>query len=299
VLTAYEPLDDDDRSLSLVAGASSGSDHPVSKAIVAGARARDLEIPAADDLEDHPGSGIEATVEGKRIRVGKPGWFGEQDDAARARIDELASGGATVILASVDGAIAGIAVVADEIKAGARESIEAIRKLSITPVMITGDSESAARKIATEAGIEEVRAEVLPEHKEREVRERQGLGATVAMVGDGINDAPALARADVGIAIGTGTDVALQASDVTLVGGDLSAVPRAISLSRRTMGIIRQNLFWAFFYNVILVPVAAGALAAFVVLPDFIRELHPAAAAAAMAFSSITVVLNSLRLGRA
>jgi Cu+-exporting ATPase len=170
--------------------------------------------------------------------------------------------------------------------------------MGITPVMLTGDNERAAKAIAEKVGIGSVKAEVLPDQKESLVREEQERGGLVGMVGDGINDAPALARADVGIAIGTGTDIAMEASDVTLVKGDISGVARAMALSKATMRTIKQNLFWAFFYNVALVPVAAGVLHAATWAPSFLRDLHPAMAAGAMAFSSVTVVLNSLRLGK-
>ncbi|MFZ5916790.1 MAG: HAD-IC family P-type ATPase, partial [Chloroflexota bacterium] len=211
---------------------------------------------------------------------------------------ELAAQGKTVMLAEVRGRLAGLLAVADQEKPGAREALAELKALGVTPVMLTGDNRQAARAIAERVGIAEVEAEVLPEQKEAKVRQRQEKGGVVGMVGDGINDAPALARADVGIAIGTGTDVAMEASDLTLVGGDLKGVPRAIALSRATMRTIKQNLFWAFFYNLALVPVAAGVLHWVDWLPVFIRDLHPAMAAGAMALSSITVVSNSLRLNR-
>jgi Cu+-exporting ATPase len=298
-LAEWHPLADED-ALALVAGAASGSEHPVSRAILAGARERGLEIPEPVEVEERPGSGIEARVGQRTVRVGRPSWFEgalarDQDDL----LSRIASSGRTAVVASVDGRIAGIAAVSDAVKPGAREAVRSLSSMGIEPVMLTGDTEEAARAAASEVSIARHVASVLPEQKDEIVQDEAGRGKVVAMVGDGLNDAPALARAHVGIAIGTGTDVAMEASDVTLVGGDLSGVARAIRLSRATMRTIRQNLFWAFLYNLILVPVAAGALSGLAWMPSFLRELHPAAAAGAMALSSITVVLNSLRLSRA
>jgi Cu+-exporting ATPase len=188
--------------------------------------------------------------------------------------------------------------VADEPKPSSARAAGALRGMGLRVVLLSGDNEAAARAAGRAVGIDDVRAGVLPEDKAQVVAASRGRGEVVAMVGDGINDAPALAAADVGIAMGGGTDIALEAADVTLVGGDPVGVPRAVVLSRAVMRTIRQNLFWAFFYNVTLIPVAAGALHAVSALPAVIRDFHPALAAAAMALSSITVVLNSLRLGR-
>ena len=199
----------------------------------------------------------------------------------------------------VDGNPGGLIAVADQLKPESRESIEALHRQNLDVVMLTGDNVQSARAIASEVGVDEVLAEVLPEEKSLKVKELQKKGKIVGMVGDGINDAPALARADVGMAIGTGTDVAIESGDVILAGGSLSGIPRAIELSRATMRTIKQNLFWAFFYNVVLIPVAAGVLYPFEFLPFFLRQLHPILAAFAMAMSSITVVSNSLRLYRA
>ncbi|MBW2261305.1 MAG: cadmium-translocating P-type ATPase [Deltaproteobacteria bacterium] len=294
VLTAWRPNGDTDR-LDLVASAESGSEHPISRAIVEGARLRGIEIIEPSDVQARAGRGIEATVQGHVVRVGRPDWIG----ADEALVEEMSAGGGTVVAASVDGNIAGIAAVSDEVKDGAADAISSLDSMRIEPVMLTGDADETARAVSSQVGIERFIAGVLPERKDEVVREEMQRGRVVAMVGDGLNDAPALARAHVGIAIGTGTDVAMEASDVTLVGGDLSGVARAIRLSRATMRTIRQNLFWAFFYNIVLVPVAAGALYGLAWMPGFVRELHPAAAAAAMALSSVTVVLNSLRLSRA
>jgi Cu+-exporting ATPase len=291
----------DPEALSLAASAESGSEHPIARAVVDGARARGAVITEPQEFISVSGFGVEAAVSGHKVKVGKRSWFtGDDalDEKARRMAEELAGSGKTVMAVSVDGKAAGLLAVSDQEKPGAREAIRALKALGITPVMLTGDNQEAARAIAARVGIAEVIAEVLPDQKEAMVRKKQKEGKLVAMVGDGINDAPALARADVGIAMGAGTDVAMEASDVTLVGGDLLGVARAIALSRATMRTIKQNLFWAFFYNLALVPLAAGVFSGLAFIPHFIRDLHPAMAAGAMAFSSITVVLNSLRLSR-
>ncbi len=291
---------DGDRLLELVAGAESGSEHPLARAIVAGARERGLQPAAPERFLSSTGFGVEAVVAGRRVRVGRPEWLGLEGlgEQTRARIEELAAQGKTVILATVEERPAGIIAVFDPEKEGVRSILAELKGLGITPVMLTGDNRLAARHIAARVGIEQVVAELLPEQKEQAVERFQREGRLVGMVGDGINDAPALARADVGIAVGAGTDVAKEASDITLVGEDLAGVARAIRLSRRTMRTIRQNLFWAFIYNLLLIPVAAGALHGVEALPPLVRDLHPMLAAAAMALSSVTVVLNSLRLSR-
>ena len=286
-----------DEVFALAAAASSGSAHPVSRALVAAALSRGTTLPDPDEARSVEGLGVEARVSGRRVRVGKPEWF-DLDDDARASIASLAGQGITVAVAEVDGGARALAAVSDEVRPTSSQAVRALVDMGIETVMITGDSEGAARAVASRVGIGRVIASVLPDRKDAAVREEQGRGRTVGMVGDGVNDAPALARADVGIAIGTGADVAMEASDVTLVGGDLMGVVKAIRLSRATMRTIRENLFWALLYNIALVPVAAGALHPIGWIPDFLRDVHPAAAAAAMAMSSITVVLNSLRLSR-
>jgi len=213
-------------------------------------------------------------------------------------VHDIAAQGKTVMLVEVDGRLSGVIAVADKEKEGSKEAVAELRNMDITPVMLTGDNQEAAEAIAQKVGIDQVVANVLPDRKEEIVRQAHEKGQIVAMVGDGINDAPALARADVGVAIGSGTDVAMEASDITLVGGELSGVTRAIRLSKATMRTIKQNLFWAFFYNVALVPLAAGVFHTVAWVPGVIRDLHPAMAAGAMALSSVTVVLNSLRLSR-
>jgi Cu+-exporting ATPase len=294
---------DADADLAALASAESGSIHPIARAVVGAAAERGLALEVPDALADRSGHGVEATVGGRKVRVGRPAWVVAEggvdaglDETAQRRVDDLSREGRTVVVGTVDGVVVGLLALADQEKANAAEAVASLRELGIELVMLTGDHEDAARALAARVGLERVVAGLRPEDKEREIRQAQAAGATVAMVGDGINDAPALARADVGIAIGTGTDVAVEAADVTLVGGDLAGVARAIRLSRATMTTIRQNLFWALFYNVALVPLAAGALAPIAALPRAVAELHPAMAAAAMALSSVTVVLNSLRL---
>jgi len=303
VLTDWLPLDGQgEEVLGLAASAEAGSEHPLARAVVEGAQERGLSLAALEDFQAASGFGVEARVGGRRVRVGKPDWF--QGDGAElpaqvaGLVAQTAGQGKTVMLVEVDGRLAGLLAVADQEKEGAREAVAALGAMGLSPVMLTGDNEQAARAIAARVGIERVVAGVLPEGKEEIVRQAHDRGAVVAMVGDGINDAPALARADVGVAIGSGTDVAMEASDITLVGGELSGVARAIKLSRATMRTIKENLFWAFFYNAALVPLAAGVLHSVAWVPGFIRDLHPAMAAGAMALSSVTVVMNSLRLGR-
>jgi Cu+-exporting ATPase len=205
------------------------------------------------------------------------------------------------VVVAVDGEAAGVLGIADALKEGSTEAVAQLHQLSLETVMLTGDNARTAEAIAAEVGIDKVVAEVLPADKAAQVKQLQKGNRLVAMVGDGINDAPALAQADIGIALGTGTDVAMETADVTLMRGDLRVVPQALALSHVTMRTIKQNLFWAFFYNVILIPVAAGALAPlpWAWIPDILRQLHPVLAAFAMAFSSITVVSNSLLLKRA
>ena len=234
--------------------------------------------------------------------------FGVSEDGLSRRFEELAAEGKTPVFGAVEGEAAGLIAVADAAREEAGEAVDSLRRMGLEVVMMTGDNERTARAMARELGIGRVLAEVLPEGKEGEVKKLQAEGKIVAMVGDGINDAPALARADVGIAIGTGTDVAMEAADLTLVSGDVRGVARAIRLSRATVRNIRQNLFWAFAYNVVLIPVAAGALYRLFaggtvpeVLKPFLGEygfLNPVLAAAAMALSSVTVVSNALRLRR-
>jgi len=295
VLTDWISLEDGDKGLILAASAERGSEHPIAKAVVEGAEGKGLKLKEPGDFKAVSGFGVTATVNGKDVKVGKPDWF-KLSGTIKSQVDELASQGKTVMVAEVDGKVAGLLAVADQAKPSSSEAVARLRELGLQTVMLTGDNERAAQAIAQKVEIDRVIAGVLPEKKEFYIKQYQRDGRRAAMVGDGINDAPALARADVGIAIGTGTDIAMEASDITLVGGDLAGVARAIKLSKATMRTIKQNLFWAFAYNTALVPLAAGVFAAVGLLPGFI--LHPMLAAGAMAFSSVTVVLNSLRLSR-
>ncbi len=302
VLTDWTALNGaGDEALALAASAESGSEHPIAQAVVSGAKERGLELTQPESFRAMRGLGLEAKVNGRLVKVGRPEWFAEDGPLSgeiEQQVQALAAQGKTVMLAALDGKPAGLMAVADQEKTGASQAVGELIGMGLKPVMLTGDNRLAARAVADRVGITEVVAGILPENKEEAVRQAQTQGPGVAMVGDGLNDAPALARADVGIAMGGGTEVALEAGDITLVGGELNGVAKAVRLSRATMRTIKQNLFWAFFYNLILVPVAAGALFPLTFLPGFIRELHPAMAAGAMALSSITVVTNSLRLGR-
>jgi P-type Cu+ transporter len=284
----------EDKLLRLVASAEQSSEHPLGGAIIAGAKARGLELVQATDFESVTGKGIRATIEGRNVLVGNEGFIKEAgvtlDGFADATRD-LATDGKTPMLAVVDGKLAGVIGVADTIKDDSVAAVAALRHLGVAVVMITGDNRQTAAAIARQAGIERVLAEVLPDKKALEVRRLQSEHRVVAMVGDGINDAPALAQADVGIAIGTGTDIAIEASDITLISGSLTGVVTAINLSRSTMRNIRQNLLFAFAYNIVGIPIAAGVLYPFLGL-----RLSPMIAAGAMALSSLSVVSNSNRL---
>jgi Cu+-exporting ATPase len=218
-------------------------------------------------------------------------------EGLEAEAERLQSEAKTVVWVAVDGEAMGLIGIADTLKPGSKEAVRQMHQLGLTVIMMTGDNAATARKIAEQVGINRVLSEVLPGEKASQIQKLQSESkGLVGMVGDGINDAPALAQADVGIAIGTGTDVAMETADVTLMRGDLRSVPQAIALSKATLRTIKQNLFWAFFYNVVLIPVAAGVLYPFAALPGALRSLHPILAALAMAFSSVTVVTNSLRL---
>ncbi|MCG6986600.1 MAG: heavy metal translocating P-type ATPase [Gemmatimonadetes bacterium] len=287
--------------LRLAGAAERRSEHPLAAAVVREAEAKGIPLAEPDAFSAVPGRGVRATVEGHEVVIGTRRLLDEEgitlnglDDEAR-RMEKEAR---TPLWVAVDGQAAGLMAVADAVKEGSKDAVAALRARGLRVVMLTGDNRHTAEAIAREVGIDEVRAEVLPDQKAGVVKELQEGGELVAMVGDGINDAPALVQADVGIAIGTGTDVAMEAADVTLMRGDLRSVPQALALSGATMRSIKQNLFWAFFYNVALVPVAAGVLYPFTSLPMMLRELDPILAALAMATSSVTVVGNSLRLRR-
>ncbi len=282
--------------LRLAASAEKGSEHPLGQAIIDHAKAKGLDVADPQEFKAIPGYGIRAVVEGQEVLLGNNALMQERgiDLAGMGeQVEALSGEGKTAMFVVADARLLGIVAVADVVKPYSKAVVVALRGLSIDVVMITGDTRRTAEAIARQVGIDRVLAEVLPEHKALEVRRLQEQGKLVAMVGDGINDAPALAQADVGIAIGTGTDVAMEAADITLIGGDLRSVVTALQLSRLTMRNIKQNLFWAFAYNVVLIPVAAGAL-----YPLFGVMLSPVLAGAAMALSSVTVVSNALRLRR-
>lgn len=292
----------DNEFLRLAASAERGSEHPLGRAIVAEATKRGLSLLEPKSFKASRGLGMSATVDGREVLAGKPGWFLEMGldlGPLDQKLSSLQNQGKTVVVIGVENKIAGLIAVADRVKPESKDAIESLHRQNIRVVMLTGDNSRTAEAIASEVNIDEVVAEVRPEDKSARIREFQEQGKRVGMVGDGINDAPALAQADVGMAIGTGTDVAIETGDVILASGSLRGVPRAVELSRATMRTIRQNLFWAFFYNVVLIPVAAGVLFPFEFLPSYLRQLHPILAAFAMAMSSITVVSNSLRLYRA
>lgn len=280
--------------LRLVAAAEVGSEHPLGEAIVGKARERGLELPATTAFNAISGRGITATIDTQTVQVGNVAFLSELGIDAEALADEalrLAKTGATPMYVAIDGELAGLVAVADTLKPESAEAVAQLKALGLEVWMLTGDNRATAEAIAREAGIEHVLADVLPDQKASKVRELQGQGKIVAMVGDGINDAPALAQAELGIAIGTGTDVAIAASDITLIGGDLRSIVTSIALSRRTVSTIKQGLFWAFAYNVVLIPLAMGAL-----YPTWEILLSPVLAAAAMAMSSVSVVTNALRL---
>ena len=303
VRTAEGFMGDENDLLKMAASVEKGSEHPLGRAIVKEAVDRKIELVDPDDFKALRGHGVTARIEGHGpVRVGKPAWLRETGVAispdGENQIESLEDQGKTLMVVSANDRFAGIIGLSDTLKPESAGVVEELHGEGLKVVMLTGDNARAAGVIARKAGIDEVVADVLPDEKEGKIQELQAKGEKVGMVGDGINDAPALAQADVGLAIGTGTDVAIETGDVILQSGNLKGVPRAIRISRATMTAIRQNLFWAFIYNIILIPVAAGALYSFSFLPGFLRELHPILAALAMAMSSITVVSNSLRLYR-
>lgn len=286
----------EDELLRLAAAAERGSEHPIGEALVRRAEVRGLALANAAQFNALAGHGVEAEVEGRRVLLGNLKLMTERDIAIkdlRERAAILTAAGKTAVYVAIDGAAAGVVAVADETKAESKEAVGALHRLGLEVVMLTGDNPQTAEAVARAVGIKRVLAEVLPEGKAAEVKKLQATGERVAMVGDGINDAPALAQADIGIAIGTGTDVAIEASDITLIRGDLNGVVTAIALSRRTIKVIKQNLFWAFVYNTLGIPLAAGVL-----YPFTGWLLSPVVASAAMALSSVSVVANSLRLKR-
>ena len=282
--------------LRVAAAVERGSEHPLAEAIVREATSRGIDPPAATEFSSISGGGVQATVEGRRAIVGSARLLAEQGvdvEALEAAAREVAAAGHTPVLVAIEGVVIGVIAIADTVKPESASAVQRLHEAGLEVWMLTGDRAAVAEAIGAQVGIppDRLLAEVRPGEKAAKVRELQNVGAVVAMVGDGINDAPALAQSDLGVAIGTGADVAVEASDITLIGDDLRAVPAAIRLSRATMRTIRQNLVWAFGYNLVLIPVAAGAL-----FPLTGWLLSPALAAGAMALSSVSVVTNSLRL---
>jgi Cu+-exporting ATPase len=285
-----------DAVLALAAAAEAGSEHPIAGAILRAAEDKDLQTGAAENVEARAGFGLTAKVDGKRVQIGAARMM-EAEGIALGDLPTLAEAGAgkgqTPLFVAIDGQAAALILVADRVKATTPGAIRALHDLGVEVAMITGDARATAQAIAGDLGIDRVEAEVLPDGKVAALDSLRKGGRKVAFVGDGINDAPALAAADVGLAIGTGTDVAVEAAEVVLMSGDLRGVVNAIDLSNRVMRNIRQNLFWAFAYNTALIPVAAGVL-----YPAFGLQLSPMLGAGAMALSSIFVLTNALRLRR-
>ena len=285
--------------LAMAASVEQASEHPVGRAVVAEAIKRGLTLTTCNDFSATPGRGVAGQVDGKRIRVGTSAWIECAMDTSQLEIEsQLQKQAKTVFVVEIDGKLAGMIAVSDSIKADSAAAVASLHEMGLRTAIITGDNHHTAKVIAQQVNIDEVYSAELPAGKADRVRELQDLGHVVAMVGDGINDAPALAQADVGIAIGTGTDVAIESAEITLLGGDLSSVSKAIRLSASTMRNIKQNLFWAFAYNILLIPVAAGALAWIDSAPLFLKELHPILAALAMVCSDVVIVANALRLRR-
>ena len=281
----------DETELLFLAGSlEDASEHPIGRAVADGARQRGIELAPVESFASTQGLGVQGVVDGRAVIAGREAFLADWSQHLTADLlavkQEAEDEGRTAIVVGWDGRARGVLVVADTVKDSSADAIAQLRALGLTPVLLTGDNQRAARAVAAQVGIDEVVAEVLPADKVAVVQRLQDEGRVVAMVGDGVNDAAALAQADLGLAMGTGTDVAIEASDITLVTGDLRAAADAIRLSRRTLGTIKTNLFWAFAYNVAAIPLAAAGL------------LNPLVAGAAMAFSSVFVVTNSLRLRR-
>jgi Cu+-exporting ATPase len=286
--------------LRLAASLERASEHPLARAVVEGAQDRGLSLAPVSEFKSETGGGVVARVEDRQVVIGSPRFLESMripTDAAKDRAEQLRAEGQTTLLVAVDGRLAGLLSVADPIKATTPEALRQLRQEGLRVVMVTGDSRTAAQAVARKLGpdlIDEIQAEVLPAEKAAVVQRLRASGRVVAMAGDGINDAPALAAADVGIAMGTGTDVAMETASIVLIKGELGGIARARRLSRATMRNIRQNLFWAFGYNALGVPIAAGLL-----YPVFGLLLSPMIASAAMSFSSVSVIANALRLRRA
>ncbi len=289
------------RLLQCAASLEKGSEHPIGKAIVKAARAADLPLMSPQQFMAHEGHGVSALLDGVYHRLGNPQWFiteGLDMKSFAGDIKNLQDQGKTVMVLVRDNTPLGLISVTDELKPDSRKAVERLKAKHLSVAMITGDNPQTAQAIASQAGIDTFFAEVQPGDKATIVKQLQKEGKQVGMVGDGINDAPALAQAQVGFAIGTGTDVAIETGEVILAGGSLMGIPRALDLGHKTMGTVQQNLFFAFCYNIVLIPVAAGVLAPMTWAPAFLQQLHPILAAMAMAMSSLSVVANSLRLTR-
>jgi len=286
---------DEEAFLKLAAAVEAQSEHPLGRAVVDHAKDANLKLPEVDDFDSETGSGVTAKVSGQTIRIGKPEYLQEAgveiSEDWMSKADDLQAAAKTVIWVGRESELLGLIAVADPIKQTSKQAIEALHALGVKVVMCTGDNAKTAQAVADELGIDTVHAGVSPEDKQKIIQDLKSKGHRVAMAGDGINDAPALAEADVGIAMGTGTDVAIESAGVTLVKGDLQGIVQTLKLSQAVMGNIRQNLFFAFAYNAVGVPVAAGVL-----YPFFGLLLSPMIAGAAMSLSSVSVISNALRL---
>ena len=291
---------DENRLLQIAASAERGSEHPIGKAIVLAASEQGIDTTVPTEFTAIAGNGIIAQLNENRVIIGSMSLMEQHQiptQAFESAAERLQAEAKTVLWVAIDLQVNGLLAVADTVKSEAKSAVAELRQLGCKVTMMTGDNQGTANAIAKSVGITDVMAELLPEDKAAAVKEvQEGTNSFVAMVGDGINDAPALAQADVGMALGTGTDIAMETADLTLMHGDLRAIPDAIRLSRSTLRTIKQNLFWAFFYNVLLIPIAAGVLFPLSFVPEMLQKLHPMLAAFAMAFSSVSVVLNSLRL---
>jgi Cu+-exporting ATPase len=288
-----------DNWLALTVSAEAASEHPLGRAVVRYGESQGISRQSVEDFKIHSGDGLSCRMGKQKIRVGKPEWILKEKnhtDDITSQVQDLRQKGQTVILTEIDGQVAGMAGLADRLREDIPETVRSLQDMGLKTAMVTGDNRITAKAIAREAGIETVYSGVLPDGKADIVKEFQQKGHRVIMVGDGVNDAPALTLADVGIAMGTGTDVAIESGDIILSGHQSARLTDTLSLARKTLTTIKQNLFWAFFYNILLIPVAAGILYPIETLPNLLRELHPILAALAMSVSSITVIMNSLRL---
>lgn len=276
----------EDELLAIAAAIESTSEHPLAEAIVRSANEKKLTLPTASNTRSETGKGMLGTVDGEEVRIGRSTFVHEVEKVDFSQIERLEHEAKTVVFVSRGNVYLGAIAIADPLKEGGKKAIQQLRSLGITPVMLTGDNKRTAQAIAKQVGIDEVYAEIYPEHKLQLVKEAQEKGKRVVFVGDGINDAPALTQSDLGVAMGTGTDIAIESGQIVIIGGEATKIPESIMISRKTFGTIKQNLFWAFIYNALGIPLAAFGL------------LNPMIAAGAMAFSSISVLLNSLRLKR-